>query len=104
MIYGIIYCAICVKNMKRYIGQTVGKLNKRKNHHIYKAKIGSTLYFHTALRKYGKESFIWEEIDKAFSKEDLDNKEKYYINFYHTQDKKLGYNISDGGYHWEMVE
>lgn len=92
--YGIIYCAYNKINYKRYIGQTVQLLCERKGGHYTK---DPDIYFHRALRKYEKEDWEWSEIDYADSKEELDEKEIYWINFYDTSNPNKGYNILPGG-------
>jgi group I intron endonuclease len=92
--YGIIYCAINKINGKIYIGQTIKTLQKRINNHKYDAKISKN-YFHRSLQKYGIENFSWGIIDYAYTKKDLDDKEKWWISYYDTIQK--GYNILKGG-------
>ena len=43
------------------------------------------------------ENFTKEIIDTAEAKADLAEKEKYWISFYNSTDKEIGYNISKGG-------
>lgn len=50
-----------------------------------------------AIRKYGKENFEKKIIDIAYSREDLNNKEKYWIAFYDATKSSLFYNIAKGG-------
>lgn len=92
--YGIIYCAYNKINQKRYIGQTIQLLSERKCAHYTKDK---DIYFHKALHKYNKESWEWTIIDTANSKQELDEKEKYWISFYESNCSDKGYNILDGG-------
>ena len=48
--------------------------------------------------KYGFNNFIIdEELDTAYSQEELNNKEKYWIDYYKSYDKKYGYNKNLGG-------
>jgi hypothetical protein len=94
--YGIIYKVTNKINNKVYIGQTIQTLTERKNKHYYKAKHEDiNTHFINALRKYPKENFIWEIIDKADSQEKLNEKEKYWITYYNSVEK--GYNTKDGG-------
>ena len=95
--YGIIYKVTNQQNKKVYIGQTAQTLAERKNKHYYKARQINeyNTHFINALRKYPKESFIWEVIDEAQSQDELNNKEKYWINYYNSIEK--GYNTKDGG-------
>lgn len=72
-------------NNKAYIGQTIRPVHQRFNRHVNDAynKIKDT-HFCRALCKYGKEAFIVEIIDHAFSIEELNKKEQYWIKFYNT--------------------
>jgi len=95
MEYGVIYKVTNLINNKLYIGQTVN-FKKRKERHLYEAKRGkSKLYFSRALKKYGNINFLWEIIDSANSKDELSNKEKYWIDYYDTYNN--GYNLTHGG-------
>lgn len=93
-IYGIIYCAYNKINQKRYIGQTIQRLCERKNAHYTK---NPDIYFHRALHKYAKEDFVWSVIDTAQSKNELDEKEAFWIKYYDTLDPTKGYNLLPGG-------
>lgn len=53
-------------------------------------------HFHSAIKKYGPESFSWEILCECLSKDELDEKEKYYIKKYDTIGPK-GYNLTVGG-------
>ena len=93
--YGIIYKITNKINRKVYIGQTVRDFNKR-----YGGSLNNTHNEHlrNSINKYGIENFeIIEEFDVAYSKEDLNKREKYWINYYNTTNPKYGYNMTDGG-------
>ncbi len=85
---------------KVYIGQSVD-IDKRFRTHRYNAyneknKETYNLYLYTAIRKYGKDNFTFtviEQCDKAL----LDEREKYWIGYYKSNQKEYGYNLSDGG-------
>lgn len=96
-IYGIIYKVTNLVNNKIYIGQTTNSLNIRKTQHISDARNNSDMLLHKAIRKYGEDAFKWEVIDKAYSKEELNNKEKYWIVYYKSNQKEYGYNCTNGG-------
>jgi len=53
----------------------------------------------SALRKYpDPANWEWATIDTAETKEELDQKEIYWIAFYHSfEETKKGYNLSSGG-------
>lgn len=88
----IIYRLINKLNGMTYIGQTSYKLNKRINcHKTAKTFIGS------AIRKYGINNFYIEIIDEnSKTREELNEKEEYYISFYNSVSPN-GYNIHLGG-------
>lgn len=90
-----IYKITCTANGKVYIGQTRGSIKSRWYAHCRKDNPCRVLG--NAINKYGRENFIIEEIDKAYTKEDLDNKEIYWISYYNSTDKSIGYNIAKGG-------
>ena len=100
--YGIIYKITNKVNGKIYIGLTKQKLQSRFRGHLSDARKalkndGRVCYFQNALLKYGKENFILEQIDQADTKEELCRKEEYWISYYNSTDRSIGYNVSEGG-------
>ncbi|OHD22819.1 MAG: hypothetical protein A2Y34_04325 [Spirochaetes bacterium GWC1_27_15] len=95
-VYGIIYCATNTVNDKRYIGQTIRGLNRRKKEHISQANNESKYAFHLAISKYGEDAFEWAIIDIAENQEELDEKELYWIDYYNCYGVN-GYNMTVGG-------
>lgn len=95
----IIYKATNLINNKTYIGQTTNTLEFRKQQHFRETKSSkkTNTYFHNALQKYGFDNFSFEIIDTADSIESLNEKEIYWIDFYHSTDKSCGYNLDSGG-------
>jgi len=92
----IIYKCTNTVNGKVYIGQTITGLKRRKNQHLGDARRGSTLVFHRAIRKYGKENFNWEIIDTAANNmSELNIKEKMWVEQFNSF--KKGYNSTSGG-------
>lgn len=89
----IIYKITNLINNKVYIGQTIQPLNKRFSQHCTNPK----KHFKQAIKKYGKKSFICEEIEKCNTIKELDDREVYWIAFYDSTDRKKGYNFSLGG-------
>ncbi len=90
----IIYKVTNIKNNKSYIGQTTQKFSIKKTQHIRYDKHLQT-HFYRALKKYGKENFEWEIIEKCNSKNELDEMEYHYIKQYNSFNN--GYNITMGG-------
>lgn len=83
-------------NNKKYIGQTSKTLSDRVAMHIWQSKNQSS-YFHNALFKYGIENFDIQVIDICSNKQQLNEKEKYWINHFSSNNKELGYNLTSGG-------
>jgi group I intron endonuclease len=98
----IIYKVTNLVNNKIYIGQTIKTLKERIKNHVRESK-NKNIYrpFLLALKKYGLENFLFEEIDNADSLNELDKKEIYWINLYDSTNKEKGYNISFGGQSYE---
>ncbi len=95
MIFGRIYIVTNKINGKNYVGKTTKELRFRKAEHFSFSR-NSSMIFHKALRKYGKENFEWEEISWAGSIEELNKYEIIMIDFYKTKVPN-GYNVTDGG-------
>ena len=94
--YGVIYKAVNVTNGKTYVGQTTYLLDVRTAYHISHAlNSQDNMYFHKAIRKYGKENFVWEIIAECNSIEELNKTEIEMIEKHDTF--KNGYNLSLGG-------
>lgn len=86
-----------------YIGQT-NNLQKRYNGHKSEAfnpkASGYWLPFHCAIRKYGLENFTYEvleEIAEGESQSFIDEREKFFIEYYQTLISQKGYNVTVGG-------
>lgn len=90
---GIIYCAHCVFNGKKYLGQTKRTLNFRIKKHFYDTKKYQGK-FQNALIKYKENGFIWGIVEEC-SYENLTERELYWINFYNSYYD--GYNSTHGG-------
>jgi len=97
---GIIYKVTNIINNKCYIGQTLQKLSRRMNSHLCSSfdekYIDYNIYFHRAIRKYGREAFMWEIILDNIPIEDLNMYERFYIALYSTFGE-FGYNGTNGG-------
>lgn len=91
-----IYCIENKINGKKYIGMTKGSIQRRFKSHKEIAKYKEKKqHLHKAMLKYGIENFVIVELDQADSKEELIEKEKYWIKKLNT--KNNGYNETDGG-------
>lgn len=83
-------------NGKMYIGQTCQKPEKRWN----EGRGYKTGVFSKAIEKYGWENFEHIILETGLTGEEADNRERYYIQKYHTwiQDEQCnGYNSEKGG-------
>lgn len=84
-------------NNKVYIGQSID-IERRWRVHKNRAFIQNKeydKYLYRAFRKYGLENFTFEVVEEC-SKEELDEKEKYYILQYHSCVDTYGYNETCG--------
>ncbi len=98
----IVYKIINSINGKIYIGQTIMSLNKRWRLHCQTNSSCHLLC--RAIRKYGRENFTIEQIDHAHTREELDNKEIFWIKFYDSMNPNKGYNLTSGGLHCEVSD
>jgi group I intron endonuclease len=90
----VVYKATNKINGLVYIGCTTKTLEERKRCHLHGS---DDFIFQRALRKYGDINFTWEILYLCNNVEELGNKERYYINEYHSYDRKYGYNLTFGG-------
>lgn len=93
---GKIYKYTNLINNMVYIGQTKQTLEQRDYKH--QTQLNDNTYFHRAMKKYGRENFSLELIEDNIPFDKLDEKEKYYINYFesfYTTGK--GYNLTQGG-------
>lgn len=87
-------------NGKIYIGQSryiERRFTEHKRHYkceSHRKKIA----LYKAMWKYGVENFIFEILEET-SVDVLDEREKYYIDFYKSNHKDMGYNLTEGGEH-----
>lgn len=86
--------ALIFPNGKRYIGATKYELEKRWN----KGRNYRTCpLVHMAIEKFGWDNVKHELIDIAFTKQDAEEKERFYIAKYDTTNEEHGYNFLPGG-------
>lgn len=92
---GVIYKITNTENGKMYIGQTKQRLCDRwADHKKNFFTLQDNMAIHKAMHKYGKSSFVLEEIEKC-DNDLLDEREIYWIAFYDTYHN--GYNSTPGG-------
>lgn len=88
----IIYCIHNLSTGKKYIGQTIEKIQRRVLRHfrtINETKISR------AIQKYGKCDFVYGIVEEIEDINLLDEREKYWIKYYSSVDN--GFNIKEGG-------
>lgn len=88
-----IYKVTNLINNKIYIGQTITGINSRWKGHLYKS---GCKFLHNAILKYGKEHFKIEVVEYC-ERDKLDNREVYWVSYYQSTDRNIGYNILEGG-------
>ena len=89
-----IYKITNIETNKCYIGQSVDLRNRLRDH--IKAGLGissSNNRFYTEMKKEGPEAFMYEILEEC-NKEQLNEKERFWINFYSSTN--WGYNITQG--------
>lgn len=90
-VYGYIYITTNLINNKKYIGQHKSKTYD-KNYY------GSGKLLKRAIKKYGKQNFTNDVLEWCYSRDELAEKEKYWIDFFNAVNDELWYNILQGGY------
>ena len=94
----IIYKITNKVNNKVYIGLTTLTLEYRWKRHITESKnVSNEKHLYKAIRKYGLENFLVEEIDHSSSLEELGELERKYIKQFDSTNPNRGYNLTAGG-------
>lgn len=93
---GFIYKIQNKENNKIYIGKTVNTIHERWMEHILDAENGDEALLHKAIRKYGKDGFHIDKIEECPC-DVLNEKERYYIQLFHSHFREGGYNMTFGG-------
>lgn len=92
MKYRYIYKITNIINGKIYIGKRTCKKEPNKDRYL-----GSGIKIRLAIKKYGEENFRKDILEICESENELNEREKYYINKFNSLDDKIGYNIHLGG-------
>ena len=93
-------------NNKQYVGKTARTLEERWVDHLQEARRWERCYkaatefgynskLYPAIFKYGVDNFKIELLEEVLTLEEVNNREKYWINFLGT--RTTGYNIAAGG-------
>ena len=88
----IIYKITNKVNGDFYIGKTSKSKEERLRRHFYNSSYGKETYLYRAIKKYGKENFIIEELESKIDENQIDMKEIDYILKLNPQ-----YNMTKGG-------
>src|ERR1700677_4923302 len=84
-------------NNKIYVGQATN-FTARVKQHIRNAKNGKkNHHFYSALSKYGIDQFNYFIIEDLECKKELDEAEKFWIQYFRSWDREIGYNLTFGG-------
>ena len=94
--YGYIYITTNLINNKKYIGQRRFTSSKIEDM-LSDPYLGSGRDFKKAVIKYGSNNFRKEILDICDSKDELNTKEKYWIEKYNAFKDKNFYNLTEGG-------
>jgi len=89
--YGYIYKTTNLVDGKIYIGQ------KKSSIFLGQKYLGSGKNVRRAIKKYGKHNFKVELIEEIENVSLMDEREIYWVSYYKSTDKSIGYNISEGG-------
>jgi group I intron endonuclease len=89
----IVYCHTL--NNKKYIGYTKKTMFERLLEHIEDSQNSSDRHFHRAIRKYGAENIVSEQLCEVETTAQAKLKECFYVEQFDTF--KNGYNMTQGG-------
>ena len=92
--YGYIYKTTNLINGKIYIGQ-------HKATEFDTAYYGSGKHILNAMHKYGIENCNCELIEWCDTQTMINSRERYWIKYYNSTNRKIGYNITEGGEGWK---
>jgi group I intron endonuclease len=93
-----VYMITNLVNNKIYIGQTVD-FERRKRRHINDSFNENRIKYpiNKAIKKHGVDNFKFEIIEITDTYEDVKVAEIYWIAYYGSKNRKVGYNLTDGG-------
>lgn len=76
-----------------YIGMTCRTVEER-----WESGYQGNPHFYRAIKKYGKDAFSHEVLAENLTKEEAERLERFYISEHNSTNRKIGYNIENGGY------
>ena len=92
MYYGYVYETVCVPTGKKYIG-----MHRSKDDKIDEQYLGSGILLKKAIHKYGRENFTCRILEWCETREELSERERFYISSLNAVVGNDFYNINDGG-------
>lgn len=96
--YGCVYQITNNITQQIYIGRTINGIDERWKEHIVDANnYRDNAILHSDMRKYGYENFSIQIIEDNIVENQLDDKEKYYIETFKSRKEYNNYNMTDGG-------
>ncbi len=95
--YGKIYLVRNTANGKTYVGQTTLTVENRWKRHVNESIHNSRCRIHMAIRKYGAESFVVEELCECPDRVSLDETERFFVWLLGSSKRSMGYNLTLGG-------
>ena len=81
----------------KIVNKVNGKIYIGKDESSSSSYMGSGKLIKRAISKYGLDNFTKEVIEECYGSKILQEREKYWIKKYKSQNPKIGYNISSGG-------
>lgn len=91
-----VYAARCFSNAKVYVGITTNFRTRKVKHKADSDKDSGHL-FHRAIRKYGWDDFEWCVIETSPTRAAANEIERYWINYFKSNNRAFGYNMTEGG-------
>lgn len=88
--YGYVYKITNIVNNKIYVGKRVAKVFDEQYQ-------GGGKIIHAALEKYGKDNFTRDILEWCYSKDQLEERERFWIAELNVRDLTVGYNLAEGG-------
>lgn len=85
------------KNLKIYVGQTINLRQRWSAHKSYAKSNKPNQYIHIAMKKYGIENFSHQLLEEYNSQNEADSAEEFWIEFFQSRNRLMGYNIKPGG-------
>jgi group I intron endonuclease len=93
----VVYKISNIINEKVYIGCTYQSLTRRWRQHINLNTKNKNTILRKAFDKYGRENFSIHIIEVCASELQMFEREVYWINFYNSTQRSVGYNMTIGG-------